>query len=157
MVEKTLPPSFSHLKKFKDLIPVEFSQNPDFSDNQFVQGGGVGDGFVSPFICLLTGSHVNGKTGFSVLLGCGHVFSSKGLASSQKTSASDNCCYVCQKQYEGSNILPLNPKESEKEVLIKSLLEFQKNEKLGKEKKRKNDGENLEGQVAKKKKYTMLK
>lgn len=60
MVEKNLPPAFSHLRSLKDLINVQFTKNEEYQDNKEAQLGNV-ESFVSPFACPLTTRPVNGK------------------------------------------------------------------------------------------------
>lgn len=68
MVEKTLPPSYQHLRGLKDLISIQFTKNPDFQSNEEIQAGALMEKFVSPFTCPITNRPVNGKTRYVVAL-----------------------------------------------------------------------------------------
>jgi len=148
MVEKKLPADLAHISSLKDLLQLEFSVNPDYSQNTEYQAG-AGENFVSPYFCPITNLPVNGKNKFCALLNCGHVFSTKGLKST--TNHEENQCYVCQKTFLQDDILILNPTDEEKSVVVEKLLEHKKVEK---EKKRKLKESERKDPIVKKKKLS---
>jgi len=146
MVEKNVPPAFSHLRGLKDLINVQFTMNEEYQDNKEAQLGSV-DSFVSPFACPLTTRPVNGKYKFCALTTCGHVFSAKGLESSKEGTIKE--CYVCLAKYTDNDIITLNPSDEEKQILNNKLLELKKEEKENKRKLKEikeSNGEKKEGE-----------
>jgi len=131
MVEKNVPPAFSHLHGLKDLINVQFTMNEEYKDNKETQTGSV-DSFVSPFACPLTTRPVNGKYKFCALTTCGHIFSAKGLESSKEGAIKE--CYVCLAKYTDNDIITLNPSDEKKQIMKQKLLELKKDEKANKRK-----------------------
>lgn len=147
MVEKNVPPAFSHLRTLKDLINVQFTKNEEYQDNKEAQLGSV-DTFVSPFACPLTTRPVNGKykyvreinfvkdrililidktthlIRFCALTTCGHVFSAKGLESSKEGTIKE--CYVCLTKFTDDDIITLNPSDEEKQIMNHKMLELKK-------------------------------
>jgi hypothetical protein len=162
MIEKNVPPQFSHLHGLKDLINVNFTKNEEYQDNKEAQLGSV-DSFVSPFACPLTTRPVNGKYKFCALTTCGHVFSAKGLESSKEGAIKE--CYVCLVKYTDNDIITLNPSDEEKQAMNNKMLELKKDEKENKRKlketkeqtgeKKKKDGEQNEGEQKTKKRKVM--
>jgi hypothetical protein len=146
MVEKNVPPAFSHLHGLKDLINVQFTMNEEYQDNKEAQLGSV-DSFVSPFACPLTTRPVNGKYKFCALTTCGHVFSAKGLESYKEDAIKE--CYVCLAKYSDNDIITLNPSDEEKQIMNQKLLELKKDEKENKRKLKETkelNGEKKEGE-----------
>jgi len=131
MVEKNVPPTFSHLCGLKDLINVQFIENEEYQENKEAQLGSV-ETFVSPFACPLTTRPVNGKYKFCVLTTCGHVFSAKGLETAKEGAVKE--CYVCMVKYTDSDILTLNPSDEEKQIMNQKMLVLKKDEKENKRK-----------------------
>jgi len=147
IVEKTLPSTYSHIHSLRDLINVTFSENSEFDANAESQTGTrIGSTFKSPFVCKMTGLHVNGIHRFSVLIPCGHVFATKGLKTSVHGDKEMNC-YICQNKYTKEDILELNPGEDVKNILIEKLNEVRKIKK-----RKANPNEGSDSQIVKKKK-----
>jgi len=133
MIEKNLSPSYAHLRSLKDLINLEFQKNEDFQLNKEAQVGDHTEAFVSPFACPITNRPLNGKYQFCVLSKCGHVFSKKGIETSQTRDV--KVCYVCQKGYVDEDVITFNPNPEEKKILEDRLKQIKKTEKeLRKEK-----------------------
>jgi len=118
MIEKNLSPSYAHLRSLKDLINLEFQKNEDFQLNKEAQVGDHTEAFVSPFACPITNRPLNGKYQFCVLSKCGHVFSKKGIETSQTRDV--KVCYVCQKGYVDEDVITFNPNPEEKKNIGRS-------------------------------------
>ncbi|KAJ8471678.1 hypothetical protein OPV22_026021 [Ensete ventricosum] len=100
LIHKNIPKEFSHIRGLKDMIRIHLSLNPGAANSQ------------TRFECPITGLEFNGKYGFLVLRGCGHVLSVKALKE-VKSSA----CLVCHKEFSESDKLVINGSTEEVVVL----------------------------------------
>jgi len=132
ITEKNLPPKLNHIHGMKDIFQIHFSANSDYNPSKEKEQGE--EFFHSPFECPITRLPVNGSHKFSALTSCGHVFSARGLTA---TSFKNPTCYVCQKAYTTSQVLPLNPTSEELSVLKGKLKERKKLLKRERKEKRK--------------------
>jgi len=116
LIEKSMPSRFAHVRSIKDVYNVYFTLNQKFDPALQLQSGAGLEGavFDSPFECSITGRPANGQHSFSALKTCGHVFSDKGL---EKTDSENPTCFLCEKPFTKSDILPLNPDDELLEAL----------------------------------------
>jgi len=114
LVEKTMPQRFSHIRTIKSVFDVQFSLNRKYDPSQQVQVGKEEANLDSPYECLITGRPVNGQHAFSAIKTCGHIFSEKGL---QQSKTQTLACFICQKPYEQSDLVQLNPDDQVQEAL----------------------------------------
>jgi len=115
LLEKSLPPEFSHIRSLKDLTPVNFTPNPAWEEKPFLSYVTTGNG-PAPFICPVTGLEVNGHHSFSVLRRCGCVFADRALKEVQSSE-----CLQCREPFTTEDVQPLNPKPEVRELLQKIL------------------------------------
>jgi len=125
LIEKNMSQRFSHIKSLKDVYDVNFTFNPKYDTSKPVEDGVETDVIESPFQCPVTAQPANGQHHFSLLITCGHVLSEKGL---QQIDSQNLTCFVCQKYFTKSDILPLNPDERSQEKL-RSKMKLQKSTK----------------------------
>jgi hypothetical protein len=128
LIEKNLGSRYNHIRSLKDVFEVNFTFNAKYDPTQPGQLGVRADD-ESPFQCPVTAQPVNGQLPFSLLITCGHVISEKGLQ--QICDSPNPICFVCQKYFTKSDILPLNPDE-ETQVKLRtkrSIKEKEMNEK----------------------------
>ncbi|CAL9180455.1 unnamed protein product [Musa hybrid cultivar] len=118
LIHKKIPKEFSHIRGLKDMIPVHLTPNPSAVASE------------TKFECPITGLEFNGKYGFLVLRGCGHVLSAKALKE-VKSSA----CLVCHKEFSESDKLVINGSADEVAVLRERIQEERGKLKERKEKK----------------------
>jgi len=156
LVDRSIPPQFSHIESIKDIIDLKFTANSKGSKGH--QMGEAQSNDVSLFMCPISQRPANGIYGFSALTTCGHVFSDKGLLQS-KLQPDQNSCYVCGTSFSRNQVLPLNPDDEQSRVLRFHLDEVKKaqhEEKLKKkeEKKKKREAAVVagEGPIDKKRK-----
>jgi len=109
LIEKNLPQKFNHIRTLKDVYHVNFTFNTTYDPTK-----PNADEDESPFRCPVTSQPVNGQHPFSLLMTCGHVISEKGL---QQADALNPTCFICQKFFTKSDVLPLNPEEEIQEKL----------------------------------------
>jgi len=112
-----MPPKFNHIRTLKDVYEVYFSWNSKYDPTKPALVGVDDNVSESPFRCPVTAQPVNGQHPFSLIIACGHVLSEKGLQQIDQNM----CCFVCQKYYNKSDILPLNPDEKSQEKLRNKL------------------------------------
>jgi len=109
-----MPQRFSHIRTIKCVFDVHFSLNRKYDPSQQVQVGKEAANLDSPYECLITGRPVNGQHAFSAIKTCGHIFSEKGL---QQSKSQTLACFICQKPYDESDLVQLNPDEQVQEAL----------------------------------------
>jgi hypothetical protein len=80
-----------HIKKLRDVVTLKLKENPDKSG--------------ADFCCPITMKEMSGKAPFLFIWGCGCVFSE---AAHKEMKNEDNCCIVCAKPYESTNICIIN-------------------------------------------------
>jgi len=103
LINKTMPSTFSHISKLKDVKDVQATENNNHHSQY-------------PLICPLTGLEFNGLSRFLVLWRCGCMISEKAL----KASPTPICpmCGTAYKPWE-ITLLNLSPEEIEvKRVLL---------------------------------------
>ncbi|URE17970.1 Rtf2 RING-finger [Musa troglodytarum] len=118
LIHKNIPKEFSHIRGLKDMIPIHLSLNPGAANSE------------RRFECPITDLEFNGKYGFLVLRGCGHVLSVKALKE-VKSSA----WLVCHKEFSESDKLVINGSTEEVAVLRERIEEERSKLKERKEKK----------------------
>lgn len=128
LLGKKLPKEFSHIKGLKDMIPVHLSEIPGSEKS------------ATRFQCPITGLEFNGKYGFIMLRGCGHVLSSKALKE-VKSSA----CLVCHREFSDSDKMVLNGTAEEVKALRERMEEERGKLRERKEKKEKKLDNRLSG------------
>lgn len=119
IVGKKLDDNFKHIKGMKDLVHLQLTKNPDYSDKACSSGSE--NSKPSLFICPITGLETNGRHTFSAIATCGHVLSDKALR-----EVPSQQCLVCQTSYDTSDIIPLNPTKEQLEQLKESLKAYKK-------------------------------
>jgi hypothetical protein len=106
LIEKNLPQRFNHIRTLKGVYDVNFTYNSKYdpsNPNQIAVGEDE-----SPFQCPVTAVPINGQHPFSLLITCGHVISEKGLL---QIDSQNPTCFVCQKFFTKTDVIPLNPEE----------------------------------------------
>jgi len=114
LIEKNMPQKFSYISSLKDIYEVNFTFSPKYDPTKPLQVGVESDVNESPFQCPVTSQPANGQHPFSLIISCGHVLSEKGL---QQIDSQNLTCFVCQKYFTKSDILPINPDEKSQEKL----------------------------------------
>jgi len=74
LLNKTLNPSFSHIRGLKDIKELIFSRNTDYEESKETNGE-----FQSKFMCPITLMEFNGLTPFVVIWTTGYVISEKAI------------------------------------------------------------------------------
>lgn len=109
----------SHIRTLKDVKTLNLTENPAWTDAS-EKGDGYIDSNKSQWMCPVSGHMMNGKFRFVFPWTCGCVFSERALEMTTKTQkgAGTMECLKCQKPFELSDIVSLNPvEESEIEAL----------------------------------------
>jgi hypothetical protein len=106
LIEKTLPKHFDHIRSLKEVFEVHFNHNKAYIVT--ARADKVGDAFLSPYDCPITGRQVNGQYSFCALKTCGHIFSEKGLRETE-AGATTFRCSTCGVPYSKTDIHVLNP------------------------------------------------
>jgi len=106
LLQKTLPSAFSYIKGMKDLLELNWAENPEWGK---VEGA-------ARFACPVTAIQANGRHGgFAALRGCGCVLSERALR--EVPSAE---CLQCRKPFSSeTDVLPLNPPPELAEQLLR--------------------------------------
>lgn len=106
LLHKTLPSAFSYIKGMKDLLELNWAENPEWGK---VEGA-------ARFACPVTAIQANGRHGgFAALRGCGCVLSERALR--EVPSAE---CLQCRKPFSSeTDVLPLNPPPELAEQLLR--------------------------------------
>jgi len=124
LLEKKIPPSFSHIRSLKDVQTVKFTPNPSYTS----------DSDSSPYTCPITVFEYGGKHKFVVLRPCGCVVSQQALEQVPSTD-----CINCGQPLQVQKTISLGLNEEEQN-LLRVLIE----ERLPQEKKTKKAKKNEE-------------
>ncbi|KAK3826089.1 MAG: Rtf2 RING-finger-domain-containing protein [Benniella sp.] len=134
-----------HIRTLKDVVTLQLEPNPSFSENQSPSLTNHDQEPVARYICPITMKEMNGKHRFVYLDTCGCVMSEQAMK-----EVPSKTCIKCAKPFESFNVILLNPKPEELEVMEQALVEKQarvqaekKEKKKAKEKKK--DVEKLNG------------
>lgn len=108
---ETLRPLAGHITGLKDIVTLIRSK-----DNQ------------GRWICEITSKDVIKESAkkFVYLAECGHVFSESALKEVSGGSKSDHRCFLCDREYDPSNVIILNPEAADIERLEKRYKELKK-------------------------------
>merc|ERR1712025_310236 len=137
----TAPKWSEHLKQLKDVVELQLTSNPAYTDGSRRQDA-VGDGMyvdrlVSPWICPVTGLEMNGRFKFVFPWSSGRVVAERAIKMLQKDPAeSDN--------FKEEDLIVLNPEEeldlmNSKMICRRARIKAEK--KAAKEEKKKNKSE----------------
>ncbi|XP_010929138.1 uncharacterized protein [Elaeis guineensis] len=118
LLHKKLPKEFSHIRGLKDMIPIHLTPIPSAADSE------------TKFQCPITGQEFNGKYGFLVIRGCGHVLSVKALKEVESST-----CLVCHKEFSNMDKIVINGSAEEVRALREMMEEERGRLKGRKEKK----------------------
>ncbi|XP_078433545.1 RTF2 RING-finger protein [Wolffia australiana] len=129
LLGKKLPKEFSHIRGLKDMMPIVLSEIPGEAKN-----------FEKRFQCPITGVEFNGKCGFVLLRGCGHVLSTKAFKEVKSSS-----CLVCHRSFSDSEKMVLNGSAEEVKILRERMEEERGKLRERKEKKDKKSDVRLSG------------
>lgn len=149
---KTLPESAIHIKSLKDVKDLNLTPNPAYEGMKAEKGDCYVDGGKSPYICPIIGLEMNGKYKFCFLWSCGCVMSERALKH-VKSSVSESrfilqfdstltlsifkVCHNCQKQYQDTDVVTLNPMDDLK--LMEERMALRKASQKGSKKKKLNE------------------
>ncbi|KAL4466909.1 hypothetical protein ABPG74_010506 [Tetrahymena malaccensis] len=135
LMEKSMPSTFSHIKKAKDVKEVKLEPNPDQKSEY-------------PYICPLSQIEFNGLNKFVGLWDCGCVFSEKLI---QNLKGDNKKCPVCSKSYSSKDVVQLNMSaEDQERKKIEILSESSKKDKKNSQKDEKKNhasGEKIEKKI----------
>nr|XP_015839187.1 PREDICTED: protein RTF2 homolog [Tribolium castaneum] len=115
MINKESLPN--HIKTLKDVLDLNLTRNPEFREDAIMRIE------ISPYICPVTGLEMSGKFRFVALWSCGCVFAERALKNVEMKA-----CPKCQKCFDKSDILELNPDFSAEETM-KERMEVRKRRK----------------------------
>jgi len=119
LLDKSIPENFSHVKSLKDLITLNFKNNPDFKplgEKNNIAASDLAED--SPFICPVAGLLVGSNHKFSALRTCGCVFSDRAIR-----ECPSDICLSCNKAFTAQDILILNPDEEDLKLMKQKLAE----------------------------------
>eukprot|EP01114_Cavostelium_apophysatum_P013798 TRINITY_DN3426_c0_g1_i1.p1 TRINITY_DN3426_c0_g1~~TRINITY_DN3426_c0_g1_i1.p1 ORF type:complete len:260 (-),score=65.83 TRINITY_DN3426_c0_g1_i1:51-830(-) len=141
LIEKSMPPMFSHIRTVKDVFPVNLKSNPAYKSLREQTSLNLVDmAKESPFVCPISGVEACGKHRFSVIKSCGCALSDKAMK-----ECPSEICLQCNKPFVKEDVIPLNPPEDELKEMrakLKAKLEAEKEKKKlsgeGEKKKKKN-------------------
>merc|ERR1712025_108788 len=138
----TAPKWSEHLKQLKDVVELQLTSNPAYTDGSRRQDA-VGDGMyvdrlVSPWICPVTGLEMNGRFKFVFPWSSGRVVAERAIKMLQKDPAeSDN--------FKEEDLVVLNPEEEELDLMNSKMIcrraRIKAGKKAAKEEKKKNKSE----------------
>ncbi|KAM7269792.1 hypothetical protein ACFE04_025289 [Oxalis oulophora] len=123
LLGKKLPKEFSYIKGLKDMLNIKLHKEKG----------------IQRFQCPITGLEFNGKYGFLVLKGCGHVLSVKALKEVKMDGLS---CLVCRQEFTEEDKIVINGNEEEVEVLRERMEEEMKSKLKDKKPKKVKNGDN---------------
>ncbi|KAI1288990.1 hypothetical protein EDD11_009454 [Mortierella claussenii] len=123
----------SHIKSLKDVVTLQLEPNPSYSESHSPSLTNHDQEPVSRYICPITMKEMNGKHRFVYLDTCGCVMSEQALKEIPSKS-----CIKCTQPFESSNVIILNPRPEELEVMEEVLLEKQLRALAEKKEKKKN-------------------
>ncbi|KAG0223415.1 hypothetical protein BGW42_005911 [Actinomortierella wolfii] len=123
----------SHIKSLKDVVTLKLEPNPAASEKKHSSSPtNVEQEQPAQFICPLTRKEMNGKQRFVFIDTCGCVLSEQAMK-----EVPSQTCVQCGKAFEPENVLVINPKPEEQEVMKANLAIKQAKKEAEKEKKKK--------------------
>ncbi|KAI8882321.1 DUF602-domain-containing protein [Backusella circina FSU 941] len=136
----------SHIKSLKDTTKLNLTPNPAYNDKgaDSTTMGNLERDVKSKFICPISMKEMNGKHRFVYLDSCGCVFAEQALK-----EVPGHECVSCNKPYEASNVIVINPNKEELETMKLALEE--KKAKAKAEKKAKKAAKGVNGESNKRK------
>jgi len=109
-----------HIKSLKDVVTLQLEPNPSFSESHSPSLTNHDQEPVARYVCPITMKEMNGKHRFVYLDTCGCVLSEQAMKEIPSKS-----CIKCTKPFESCNVVVLNPKPEELEVMEAALGEKQ--------------------------------
>ncbi|KAF9165554.1 hypothetical protein DFQ26_009805 [Actinomortierella ambigua] len=122
----------SHIKSLKDVVALKLEPNPAVSEKHSSSPGHADQELLAQFICPVTRKEMNGKQRFVFIDTCGCVLSE--LAMKEVPSQT---CVQCGKAFEQDNVIVINPKPEEHEIMKANLAIKQARKEAEKDKKKK--------------------
>ncbi|KAF9970948.1 hypothetical protein BGZ73_006188 [Actinomortierella ambigua] len=122
----------SHIKSLKDIVALRLEPNPAVSEKHSSSPTHVHQELPSQFICPVTRKEMNGKQRFVFIDTCGCVLSEQAMK-----EIPSKTCVQCGKAFEQDNVIVINPKPEEQEVMKANLAVKQAKKEAEKEKKKK--------------------
>ncbi|KAF9328963.1 hypothetical protein BG006_007924 [Podila minutissima] len=107
-----------HIKSLKDVVTLKLEPNPSFSESHSPSLTNHDQEPVARYVCPITMKEMNGKQRFVYLDTCGCVLSEQAMKEIPSKS-----CLKCTKPFEPINVITLNPKPEELEVMENALAE----------------------------------
>ncbi|KAF9945626.1 hypothetical protein BGZ70_003716 [Mortierella alpina] len=109
-----------HIKSLKDVVTLQLEPNPSFSESHSPSLTNHDQEPVARYVCPITMKEMNGKHRFVYLDTCGCVLSEQAMKEIPSKS-----CIKCTQPFESYNVVVLNPKPEELEVMEAALGEKQ--------------------------------
>ncbi|KAF9571243.1 hypothetical protein EC968_000839 [Mortierella alpina] len=109
-----------HIKSLKDVVTLQLEPNPSFSESHSPSLTNHDQEPVARYVCPITMKEMNGKHRFVYLDTCGCVMSEQAMK-----EIPSKTCIKCAKPFESLNVVVLNPKPEELEVMEAALVEKQ--------------------------------
>ncbi|KAF9985848.1 hypothetical protein BGZ75_002474 [Mortierella antarctica] len=109
-----------HVKSLKDVVTLQLEPNPSFSESHSPSLTNHDQEPVARYVCPITMKEMNGKHRFVYLETCGCVMSEQAMK-----EIPSKTCIKCTKPFDSYNVVVLNPKPEELEVMEAALVEKQ--------------------------------
>ncbi|KAL1117144.1 hypothetical protein AAG570_004472 [Ranatra chinensis] len=107
----TMPESAKHIKSLKDVKELNLTSNPAYTQREG-KSDSYTDHQTAAYICPVIGLEMNGKFRFCFSWKCGCVVSERAMK-----ELKSNVCHKCQADVEESEIVVLNPEDSDLDLM----------------------------------------